>query len=78
MHAINRQMVSFGAAAAGAAVLLVSGVRGAAPACDPDNGGIKLPAGFCALVAADGLGPARHLVAASNGDVYGHPARQPG
>jgi glucose/arabinose dehydrogenase len=42
----------------------------AAPACDPDNGGIKLPDGFCALVAADNLGPARHLVAAPNGDVY--------
>lgn len=42
----------------------------ATPACDPDNGGITLPAGFCALVAADGLGPARHLVVAPNGDVY--------
>jgi glucose/arabinose dehydrogenase len=42
----------------------------AAPVCDPDNGGIKLPDGFCALVAADNLGPARHLVAAPNGDVY--------
>ena len=29
---------------------------GAAPTCDPDNGGITLPAGFCALVVADGLG----------------------
>ena len=36
-----------------------------APACDPDNGGIKLPAGFCALVAADGLGTARHMVVAA-------------
>src|ERR1035438_8096052 len=42
----------------------------AAPACDPDNGGIALPAGFCAFVAADGLGTARHLVVAANGDVY--------
>jgi len=41
-----------------------------APACDPDNGGITLPAGFCALVAADGLGPARHIAVAPNGDVY--------
>jgi glucose/arabinose dehydrogenase len=40
------------------------------PACDSDNGGITLPPGFCALVAADGLGTARHLVVASNGDVY--------
>ena len=41
-----------------------------APACDPDNGGIKLPAGFCAFVAADGLGEARHMAAAANGDLY--------
>ncbi len=42
----------------------------AAPACDSDNGGITLPAGFCAEVVADGLGAARHLVVAPNGDVY--------
>ncbi|HML18169.1 MAG TPA: hypothetical protein VK419_14165 [Bryobacteraceae bacterium] len=40
------------------------------PACDPDNGGIKLPAGFCAEVVADGIGAARHIAAAPNGDVY--------
>ena len=45
-------------------------VYAAAPACDPDNGGITLPPGFCAVVAADGLGPARHIVVAPNGDVY--------
>ena len=38
--------------------------------CDPDNGGITLPPGFCALVAADNLGPARHMVVAPNGDLY--------
>jgi glucose/arabinose dehydrogenase len=42
----------------------------ATPSCDPDNGGITLPAGFCALVAADDLGPARHIAVAPNGDVY--------
>ena len=40
------------------------------PACDADNGGIKLPPGFCALVVADGLGTARHMVVAPNGDAY--------
>lgn len=45
-------------------------VRGAALVCDPDNGGITLPDGFCALVVADDLGPARHLTVAANGDVY--------
>ena len=34
----------------------------AALTCDPDNGGLKLPQGFCALVVADNLGAARHLV----------------
>jgi len=40
------------------------------PSCDADNGGIKVPQGFCALVAADDLGPARHLAVTSNGDLY--------
>ncbi len=42
----------------------------AAPVCDSDNGGITLPQGFCALVAADDLGIARHLAVAPNGDLY--------
>ena len=41
-----------------------------APSCDPDNGGLKLPAGFCAAVVADDVGAARHLTAAPNGDVF--------
>jgi glucose/arabinose dehydrogenase len=42
----------------------------ASPACDSGNGGITLPAGFCALVAADNLGAARHAVVAPNGDLF--------
>jgi glucose/arabinose dehydrogenase len=38
--------------------------------CDSSNGGLTLPQGFCAAVAADAVGPARHLTVASNGDVY--------
>src|ERR1043165_746091 len=38
--------------------------------CDPDNGGLTLPQGFCAKVVADGLGPTRHLVVTPNGDIY--------
>ena len=38
--------------------------------CDPDNGGLTLPAGFCASVFADNLGRARHITVAPNGDVY--------
>lgn len=51
--------------------LLLAGCAFAAtPACDPGNGGLTLPPGFCAFVAADGIGTARHLVVAPNGDVY--------
>lgn len=39
-------------------------------ACDPDNGGLALPEGLCAKVVADGLGSARHLAVAPNGDIY--------
>ena len=55
-------------AVSGAAV--VRGQRAAAPSCDADNGGLKLPAGFCALVIADNLGEARNLVVAPNGDIF--------
>jgi glucose/arabinose dehydrogenase len=71
MNRLSRAVTVAFAVAAGAALLLtMPAVHGAVPACDPDNGGIQLPAGFCALVAADGLGPARHMAVASNGDVY--------
>jgi glucose/arabinose dehydrogenase/mono/diheme cytochrome c family protein len=39
-------------------------------ACPDDNGGLKLPHGFCATVFADKVGHARHLVVAPNGVVY--------
>jgi glucose/arabinose dehydrogenase len=42
----------------------------AAVTCDSDNGGLTLPAGFCAVVVAKGLGRARHLVVRPNGDIY--------
>jgi len=35
-----------------------------------DNAGLKLPAGFSALVYADNIGHARHLAINANGDVY--------
>ena len=49
---------------------IASSPASAAPACDPGNGGITLPKGFCAMVAADNIGAARHAVAAPNGDLY--------
>jgi glucose/arabinose dehydrogenase len=60
------------AAACAIAAVFLSTARGAAapPACDPDNGGLKLPPGFCALVVANDLGAARHMAVAPNGDLY--------
>ena len=69
MTGLNRVFLSAGVAC-GIAWTLAVGRAAAPPACDPDNGGLKLPDGFCAIVAADGLGPARHLVAAPDGDLY--------
>ncbi|MEX0691807.1 MAG: PQQ-dependent sugar dehydrogenase [Gemmatimonadales bacterium] len=42
----------------------------ALPQCDMDNAGLTLPPGFCAQVVADGLGRARHMAVAPNGDVF--------
>ena len=42
----------------------------ASDACSSDNGGLTLPAGFCATVFADSIGHARHLAVSPNGDVY--------
>jgi glucose/arabinose dehydrogenase len=60
------------AAAAGIAALgLVITVNGQSKvACDPDNGGLTLPQGFCALVVANDVGIARHMAVAANGDLY--------
>jgi glucose/arabinose dehydrogenase len=62
---------------AGLAALIVATACGAeqrsstaAMACDPDNGGITLPDGFCATVFADLPARPRHLVVRENGDVF--------
>jgi glucose/arabinose dehydrogenase len=51
---------------------LIAFAGGAAgpPACDPDNGGLKLPQGFCAAVVADNVGKTRHVAVAPNGDLF--------
>jgi glucose/arabinose dehydrogenase len=73
MHPAGRRLAAVvGAAACALGVLAGTIARGIAapPSCDPGNGGLKLPAGFCALVVADELGAARHLAVAPNGDLY--------
>jgi glucose/arabinose dehydrogenase len=49
---------------------LASHTASATPSCDKDNGGLRLPPGFCALVVADKLGQSRHLAVRNNGDIY--------
>ena len=38
--------------------------------CHPNNGGITLPPGFCAVVVADSVGRARHMAVTPAGDLY--------
>lgn len=38
--------------------------------CDPGDGGLVLPKGFCAAVVSDSLGFIRHLSVNDNGDMY--------
>ncbi len=40
------------------------------PACDLDNGGLTLPAGFCAVVVAKNAVRARQMAVRPNGDLY--------
>ena len=53
-----------------AAVTALAQQNRTANACDPDNGGLTLPQGFCAKAIADVAGPARHVAVAPNGDIY--------
>src|ERR1700734_77271 len=50
--------------------LLSSMALAQSPSCPNNDTGLKLPAGFCATVFADGIGHARHLVLSQNGSVY--------
>ena len=54
------------------ATATTAGVTSAATTiqCDPDNGGLTLASGFCALVVAKDVGRARHMAVRPNGDLY--------
>src|SRR3989449_7796114 len=39
------------------------------PVCAPDNAGLTLQPGFCALIVAESIGPSRHMIVLENGDV---------
>src|SRR5450759_3669401 len=57
-------MVAMGLGCAGIASAQRSGA-----ACDRDNGGLVLPAGFCATLFAT-VGSPRHIAVAPNGEVF--------
>jgi glucose/arabinose dehydrogenase len=48
----------------------VSFLQSTPPACASDDGGLTLPAGFCALVVDGDAGAVRQLAVAPNGDLY--------
>jgi glucose/arabinose dehydrogenase len=51
------------------ALLLLPTPQVRKPVCAPDNAGLTLPQGFCALVVAESIGPSRHMVVLENGDL---------
>ena len=54
MPAMMRRLFCASVAATAAALFFSPAVRTqSAPKCDPDNGGLMLPSGFCALVVAE-------------------------
>jgi glucose/arabinose dehydrogenase len=67
---MTRHLLALPLAVAAATVIGAAQARPTVPACAADNGGITLPDGFCAMVAADNLGAARHVAVAPNGTVY--------
>lgn len=58
------------ALAAPAGLVALRSPSPAPPACSPDNGGLTLSEGFCAVVVDDDAGPVRQLTVAPNGDLY--------
>ena len=72
-RSVRATAVALAAVVAGLGLPAAGGAQPAGadpPACDPDNGGLVLPDGFCALVVADGLGRVRHLDVTADGDIY--------
>src|SRR5260370_5482062 len=51
------------------ALLLLPSAQVRKPICAPDNAGLTMPTGFCALLVAESIGPSRHIVVLENGDV---------
>lgn len=63
-------LVSFGLTACDPAPETSRTADGHRDKCDPDDGSLILPAGFCARVVADNLGFVRHIAVDRDGDIY--------
>jgi len=61
----------FRSALGAAALLGTAHAASTLPTPDADNAGLTLPAGFHAIVVADGVDGVRHIVVGANGDIYG-------
>jgi glucose/arabinose dehydrogenase/mono/diheme cytochrome c family protein len=70
MGAIVAALAVFGGVCGYGSVASAQSPQRASSACPGDDGGLRLPAGFCASVFADGIGHARQMVVAPNGVVY--------
>jgi glucose/arabinose dehydrogenase len=70
MGSALRRVATAAAAGFGVIALMITVAGQSKVACDPDNGGLTLPRGFCALVVANDVGTARHMAVAANGDLY--------
>src|SRR3954471_8497368 len=65
---MRRAVVAILVAVAGAGVIAQQQNRPSP--CDPGNGGLTLPQGFCASVVADNVGRTRHIAVSPRGDLY--------
>lgn len=61
----------FRSALGAAALTFSANAASSLPKPDADNAGLTLPAGFGAIVVADGVDGVRHIAVAPNGDIYG-------
>lgn len=66
---ITAAVLTLQSPALGRANSMASSTTMTKPACDADNGGLTLPAGFCATIFADKIGAPRHMTVAPNGDL---------
>src|SRR6266850_2823776 len=70
VSSMNRFAAAMLVAGSAVTIAVSVGTAQSSVKCDADNGGLKLPAGFCAQVVAEDIPTARHLVVAPNGDVF--------